>query len=146
MIFKFNDDYQFKKVFPAKNNQIPILRDFIYNSIKVRNLSELDTEDILLCCDEAGTNIVMHSYRDTTIKNPNFECGIKFKDDYIEILLKDQGKKFDRTSVPKPSIEANLKGERRGGFGVFIIEKLMDSVEYKYNNGFNELIIRKKIN
>ena len=145
MIFKFNDDYQFKKVFPSKNNQIPILRDFIYNSIKVRNLSELDTEDILLCCDEAGTNIVMHSYRDTTLKNPSFECGIKFQEDYIEILLRDQGKKFDRNAVPKPSIEANLKGERRGGFGVFIIEKLMDNVEYRYTNGFNELIMRKKI-
>ena len=34
MILKFNDDYQFKKVFPAKNSQIPILRDFIYNTIK----------------------------------------------------------------------------------------------------------------
>lgn len=145
MIFKFNNDYQFRKTFPAKNSQIPILRDFIYNTIKVRNLSEIECEDILLCCDEAGTNIVMHSYKDTTLKNPTFECAIRFEGDFVEILLRDQGKKFEREKVPKPSIEANLKGERRGGFGVFIIEKLMDSVQYVYNNGFNEMVLRKKI-
>ncbi len=145
MILKFNDDYQFKKVFPAKNSQIPILRDFIYNTIKVREVDEIACEDILLCCDEAGTNIVMHSYKDTTLKNPTFECSIKFTDDTLEILLRDQGKQFLRENVPKPSLEANLRGERRGGFGVFIMEKMMDQVEYKYVNGFNETTMRKKI-
>jgi len=145
MILKFNDDFQFKKVFPAKNNQIPILRDFIYNTIKVRDVDEIACEDILLCCDEAGTNIVMHSYKGTTLKNPTFECSIKFTDDTLEILLRDQGRQFLRENVPKPSLEANLRGERRGGFGVFIMEKLMDQVEYKYVNGFNETILRKKI-
>lgn len=145
MIFKFNNDYQFRKIFPAKNNQIPILRDFVYNAIKVRNISELECEDILLCCDEAGTNIVMHSYKNTTIKNPNFECAIRFEGNFVEILLRDKGMKFEREKVPKPSIEANLKGERRGGFGVFIIEKLMDSVQYNFVDGYNELVLRKKI-
>jgi sigma-B regulation protein RsbU (phosphoserine phosphatase) len=145
MILKFNDDYQFKKVFPAKNSQIPILRDFIYNTIKVREVDEIACEDILLCCDEAGTNIVMHSYKDTILKNPTFECSIKFTDDTLEILLRDQGKQFLRENVPKPSLEANLRGERRGGFGVFIMEKMMDQVEYRYVNGFNETTMRKKI-
>jgi sigma-B regulation protein RsbU (phosphoserine phosphatase) len=145
MILKFNDDYQFKKSFPAKNNQIPVLREFVYNTIKVRNLNEVVYEDILLCCDEAGTNIVMHSYKETTLKNPSFECSIKFTDKTIEILFKDQGKMFQRENVPKPSLQANLRGERRGGFGVFIMEKLMDSVEYKYQDGFNMLIMSKTI-
>ncbi len=146
MILKFNDDYQFRKSFPAKNIQIPVLREFVYNTIKVRNLNEVVYEDILLCCDEAGTNIVMHSYKDTTLKNPTFECSIKFTDKTIEILFKDQGKMFQRENVPKPSLQANLRGERRGGFGVFIMEKLMDSVEYKYQDGFNMLIMTKTIN
>ncbi len=146
MILKFNDDYQFNKSFPAKTNQIPILREFVYNTIKVRNLNEVIYEDILLCCDEAGTNIIMHSYKETTLKNPTFDCSIKFTDKSIEILFKDQGKVFQRENVPKPSLQANLRGERRGGFGVFIMEKLMDSVEYKYQDGYNLLIMKKTIN
>jgi sigma-B regulation protein RsbU (phosphoserine phosphatase) len=146
MILKFNDDYQFKKSFPAKNNQIPILREFVYNTIKVRNLNEVVYEDILLCCDEAGTNIIMHSYKETTLKNPTFDCSIKFTDKSIEILFKDQGRVFQRENVPKPSLQANLRGERRGGFGVFIMEKLMDSVEYIYQDGYNLIIMKKTIN
>jgi phosphoserine phosphatase RsbU/P len=145
LILKFNDDYQFRKTFLAQNSQIPKLRDFINETIEVRKLSARDKEDILLCCDEAATNIIMHSYKETNIKNPNFECSIRFTEDAIQISLRDKGKKFEREKVPAPSIEANMKGERKGGFGVFLVEKLMDSVEYLQDGDYNEVILKKKI-
>jgi phosphoserine phosphatase RsbU/P len=145
LIIKFNDDFQFRKKFQSNNSNIPKLREFVFGAIEVRNLKETDYEDILLCCDEAATNIVMHSYKDTELKNPMFECLIKFTEDSIQILLKDQGKKFEREKVPKPSLEANLRGERKGGFGVYLIEKLMNKVEYRYINGVNEIFMEKKI-
>ncbi|MCB1179596.1 MAG: SpoIIE family protein phosphatase, partial [Leptospiraceae bacterium] len=145
LILKFNDEYQFQKTFPANRMQIPKLRDFLFDAIKVRNLSEKEFDDILLCCDEAATNIVMHSYKDTTLKNPTFECGVKFTENSIHILLRDKGLKFERESVPPPSLEANLKGERKGGFGVYLIEKLMDKVEYRVNGEYNEMLLIKNI-
>lgn len=145
LILNFNDDYQFRKVFPADRMQIPKLRDFIFEAIKVRNLTEKEYDDILLCCDEASTNIVMHSYKDTPLKNPTFECAIKFTEDSIQILLRDKGKKFVRDNVPPPSLEANLRGERKGGFGVYLIEMLMDQVEYRVDGDYNETLLIKKI-
>ncbi|MBP9888458.1 MAG: SpoIIE family protein phosphatase, partial [Leptospiraceae bacterium] len=125
LILKFNDDFQFRKTFPATNSAIPKFRDFLFDTIKIRNLQEFLCDDILLCCDEAATNVVMHSYKDTKLPNPTFDCAIKFTEDSIIIMIQDRGMFFDRSRVPAPSLEANLKGERRGGFGVFLVEKLM---------------------
>ena len=145
LILKFNDDYQFRKTFPANNASIPKFRDFLFETIKIRNLAEFLCDDILLCCDEAATNVVMHSYKDTKLPNPTFDCAVKFTDDSIIIMIQDKGKFFDRSAVPAPSLEANLKGERRGGFGVFLVEKLMDKVSYIHENGINTVIIEKRI-
>ncbi len=145
MIIKFNDDYQYQKTFPANKAQIPIMREYIQSILKELSLNETVLEDILLCCDEAATNIILHAYKDTRIKNPSFEISIKIQQEIIEFRFKDTGNSFKRENVPPPSIEANMKGEKKGGFGIYLIEKLMDSVEYQKNNEFNELIIRKKV-
>lgn len=144
LILKFNDDYQFRKTFPAVNASIPKFRDFVFETIKIRNLNEFFCDDILLCCDEAATNVVMHSYKDTKLPNPTFDCGIKFTEEKIIIRIQDKGIPFERSKVPAPSLEANLKGERRGGFGVYLVEKLMDHVTYIHENGINTVIMEKK--
>ncbi|EQA37683.1 SpoIIE-like protein phosphatase domain protein [Leptospira inadai serovar Lyme str. 10] len=143
LVLKFNDDYQFYRTFDANTAQIPVFREFIYDTIKVRNLDEAFRDDILLACDEAGTNIVMHGYKDTFLRNPKFDCKIRFTEDSITIVLTDSGTGFDRTRVKDPSIEENLSGKRKGGFGVYLIEKLMDSVDYRIEEGRNILTLRK---
>lgn len=145
LILKFNDDFQFRKSFPATNMAIPILREFVFETIKVRNLDQILCDDILLCCDEAATNVVMHSYKEIKAPNPTFECAIKFEQEKIIIMLKDKGREFNRSVVPQPSLEANLKGERKGGFGVFLMEKLMDKVTYVREGDYNIVTLEKKI-
>jgi sigma-B regulation protein RsbU (phosphoserine phosphatase) len=144
MILKFNDDYQFQKIFPAQKNQIPIMRDYILDILKKLDLSPIVLEDILLCCDEAATNILLHAYKETTLRNPSFELGIKIQNREIRIRLRDQGKPFEREKVPPPSIQANMLGKKKGGFGVYLIENLMNSVEYQQVEGYNEIIMIKK--
>jgi len=146
MLLKFNDDYQFVRKFPATTGEIPKFREFVYDAIKVKSLGVNLKDDILLACDEAATNIVLHAYEDMSVKNPTFECKIKFSDEYVKVLLSNSGKPFERELVKSPSVEANMLGERRGGFGVFLIEKLMDKVTYYTENGLNYILIEKKIN
>ncbi|MGJ4747335.1 SpoIIE family protein phosphatase [Leptospira sp. SA-E8] len=143
LLLKYNNDFQFFRTFDANTGQIPIFREFIYDAIKVRNLPDFLRDDILLAGDEAATNIVMHGYKDTLLRNPKFDCKIRFTEDSITIVLTDSGKGFDRTNVKDPSIEENLSGKRKGGFGVYLIETLMDVVDYKMEEGRNILTLQK---
>jgi len=47
--------------------------------------------------------------------------------------------------VPLPSLDENLRGERRGGFGVFLMEKLMDKVSYEFKDNKNHTYLEKRI-
>jgi phosphoserine phosphatase RsbU/P len=145
MILKFDDDYQFQKEFPANTSQIPKLRDFVADSLVGRHIPEMIMEDILLACDEAATNIVMHGYKNTQVNKPVFSCSLMLMDDKLMIRFMDEGLEFHRNTVKPPSVEANLKGERKGGFGVFLVEKLMDSVSYERQENTNILLLEKNI-
>lgn len=145
MILKFNEDYQFQRSFPALTSQIPKLRSFVSESLSDRNIDEQYLEDILLSCDEVATNIVMHGYKDVAIAKPNFECSVWMDENLVRVRFVDSGCEFARDRVKPPSVDANLRGERKGGFGVFLVEKLMDSVEYTREKGQNTYILEKKI-
>lgn len=47
----------------------------------------------------------------------------------LQIELKDSGVGFDPGAVAKPTIEEKLKAERKRGWGLQIIQGLMDDVE-----------------
>lgn len=145
MILKFKDDFQFNRVFPATTSQIPKLRDFVNDCLRERNIADLILEDILLSCDEAATNIVIHGYKDLMLDNPSISCAISLDGSKITVRLQDNGKEFIRKEVKPPSVEANLTGERRGGFGVFLMERLMDKVEYKREENTNVWLLEKKL-
>lgn len=50
-------------------------------------------------------------------------------DDNIEIKLRDFGKGFDPTVVEKPDIRKKLKSSYKRGWGLMLMEKLMDGAE-----------------
>lgn len=61
----------------------------------------------------------------------------------ITIVFKDSGKPFDPTLRIRPDVSRPLSERQRGGLGIFIVKKLMDSVSYHYENDKNVLMIQK---
>jgi sigma-B regulation protein RsbU (phosphoserine phosphatase) len=117
----------------------------VNDCLRERNIADLILEDILLSCDEAATNIVIHGYKDLMLDNPSISCAISLDGSKITVRLQDNGKEFIRKEVKPPSVEANLTGERRGGFGVFLMERLMDKVVYKREENTNVWLLEKKL-
>jgi sigma-B regulation protein RsbU (phosphoserine phosphatase) len=147
MVLKFPEIMTefYSETFPAISASIPKFRDFISEKLKDRIHREFAFDDILVSLDEAATNIVMHGYAETKILNPTFECEILIDNDRVFFTLIDEAKQFLRESVPSPSLDANLRGERRGGFGVFLMEKLMDKVSYEFKENKNHTYLEKRI-
>jgi len=81
-------------------------------------------EEILLAADEALTNVIRHAYQGGPGKMTVF---VKALEDHIEIVVEDQGKKFDPTQVPPPE----LPRHKPGGLGVHFIRTIMDEMVYE---------------
>ena len=81
-------------------------------------------EEVLLAVDEALTNIIRHAYQGTSGK---ITVNVDISSDKIEIVLEDQGKKFDPTQVLSPE----LPRQNPGGLGVHFIRTIMDQMIYE---------------
>jgi serine/threonine-protein kinase RsbW len=71
---------------------------------------------------------------------------LKYDSKKFNILIKDYGKNFDPTSVPKPDLKKYYQEHKVGGLGIYLMKTLMDDVQYKTVPGkYNQVLLSKKI-
>ena len=63
----------------------------------------------------------------------------------LTIVLKDAGVPFNPLEKEDPDITLSVEDRKIGGLGIFLCKKLMDNIEYKYEDGCNVLIMSKKV-
>ncbi|MGH8598507.1 MAG: ATP-binding protein [Gammaproteobacteria bacterium] len=83
-------------------------------------------DQIRLAVIEACTNAFEHSESPDRRVYMNFLCD----EDKLLIMVRDFGKGFDPMGVKEPHIREKLKAIRRRGWGLMLIRKLMDEVEF----------------
>jgi anti-sigma regulatory factor (Ser/Thr protein kinase) len=73
-------------------------------------------------------------------------CINAFEHDSLVIKVIDQGIGFDKTKVEIPKIENKIgKDERKRGWGLQLIQELMDSVEFESTNEGTTVTMKKNI-
>ncbi|RME89216.1 MAG: ATP-binding protein [Candidatus Hydrogenedentota bacterium] len=139
--------HSFEKIYDATHQNVPVIMKDLENKMKEWQIPEITREDLILAADEAITNIVMHAYANVSDREQEkkVEVILLYKENLLELILKDKGKSFNMSRVPAPNIEQNLKGKRRGGFGVFLMKTLMDKVRYRCHLGMNYTILVKRV-
>lgn len=119
------------------------VRDFVAGHAQKIGLSEKVIDEIRLAVDEAYTNIIKHAYKNTPQKPVLIEVGIDSSKLWISI--KDEGVGFKPEEYRAPDILKRIKNKQRGGMGVYLIQKLMDQVQYNQNGGVNEIRMVKNL-
>lgn len=137
----------FKKSFDAVKESVPEILKFFSGNIGDYIPSREQLADCLLAVDEAATNIVMHAYgpSESGGEQPVLGLSVTVGDEEVVVEFTDQGAAFDPGKAPPPDIHKNLAGKRRGGFGLFLIKKLIDDYKYTRKNGTNYLTLWIKL-
>jgi anti-sigma regulatory factor (Ser/Thr protein kinase) len=60
----------------------------------------------------------------------------------VSMVVKDQGRGFDPTAIPDPSIEGNLEAEH--GRGILLMRGLMDEVSFEFGYWGTEVHLHKR--
>jgi len=112
------------------------------NVAKLMGFSEARTEDLKTALSEAIINAIEHGNK---LQESLAVVVIMTLDaSSLEIKVVDKGKGVTRT-VSRPDIEAKIKGdEPTRGLGLFLIEQLVDEVEYvseSLEGSFTRLVI-----
>jgi sigma-B regulation protein RsbU (phosphoserine phosphatase) len=73
----------------------------------------------------------------------NMWLGIRIADNSISMRFENDGDPFDPNDAPEPDIVAELEDRNIGGLGIFMVKKMMDSLEYEYKDGRNIITVSK---
>lgn len=126
----------------ASTRNLSVVREFVTEHAKAEGFSDTVVSDVCLAVDEAYTNIIKHAYKFDSSKN--VEVDLEFDPEKVCVCLTDTGDSFDEANYTLPDIPKLIKNKKRGGMGVFLMQKLMDHVDYKSRNNENEIKMYKK--
>ena len=122
-----------KKLNPTVELTIPVLPDMELLATqtsaavaKHMNLDEEKTAEINMALSEACINAFEHSG-----SNSDIEIHFKISDDHLIIQVTDSGKGFDKSKVDIPNIEEKISSDHKRGWGLKLIEELMDTVLFE---------------
>ncbi|HLQ71719.1 MAG TPA: anti-sigma B factor RsbW, partial [Bacillota bacterium] len=102
-----------------------------------------DIEDLKVAISEAITNAVTHAYYKD---EGEVTVGFGVYENRLEVMVSDRGGSFDLDAI-KGSIgpyeqSDSIETLREGGFGLFLIDALMDKVEI--NNDYGVIVLMTK--
>ncbi|WP_457551929.1 ATP-binding protein [Desulfobacula sp.] len=94
----------------------------------------------MLAVDEACSNIIKHSYKKDYDRK--IDLSVKLETNLLTISIIDHGISFDKNSIK----ERNIDKIKPGGLGLYIINQVMDKVEYsRTEEGFNKITMIKEL-
>ena len=99
---------------------------------------------IELSVEEAVENVVQYAYEGGI---GWLEAGTSLDDQslVLTIELRDAGVPFNPLEKADPDITLAATERPVGGLGIYLCKKMMDSISYRYEDGNNVLVMKKRV-
>jgi len=124
--------------FPADVTRVSQMVFAIMQVVGAMECSHGHEDDIELALQEALANAVRHGAQGDTSKTVDVKVACEAEHGML-IVVSDPGNGFDPQQIPDPMMGENLYSDH--GRGIFLINRLMDQVEFR--RGGTEICMRK---
>lgn len=130
---------------PCQRERLKEIRDFIAETLDSIGFSETEAHKVVLAVDEVCANLIIHSNN----CNPSESLEIYIKDEkkgevIFEII--DHGIGFNYKNYKEPNLEEIIQKRGKGGLGIMLVKKIMDSIEFSQEKDKNVCRLIKKFN
>jgi serine/threonine-protein kinase RsbW len=133
-------DLKLKMEIPADVERVNEVVEGIMKMVSAMECAHGHEQDIELALQEALANAILHGAHNDPGKT--VECRVACEQEHgMLIIVSDPGEGFDPARVPNPLRAENLYSNH--GRGIFLINRLMDEVEFK--RGGAEIHMRKNL-
>jgi len=121
---------------------LPEIEDFIQALLKEQNMDDEQINAVVLSVAEAASNAILHGNKND--KNKKVFILMEVDDEKVIIRIKDEGKGFDPSKVPDPTIPENILKD--SGRGIHIMNNFLDKLTYKFTDSGTEAILELNLN
>ena len=122
-------DVNDRLVIDSRTEEIARARDWLTKQAIQAKFSRETIGDLKLALTEAISNVVCHSYDN----EPGHQIILSLivDDEVLTLASRDFGRPFDVSRYQPP----DLNELHEGGYGIFLIQSLMDQVDYDTSSG-----------
>lgn len=125
-------------------SELARLSAWVEQFVAAASLPEGMAFQINLCLDELITNTVLYGYTDQHAHTISVELDLAGTQ--LAVRLIDDGRAFNPfADAPEPDLESELEDRPIGGLGVFLVQELMDAVDYHREGSHNRIDLTKNI-
>jgi len=128
---------------PARVEYVDLIRLMLYGIASKMKFSFEEIEDMKVAVSEAVNNAVLHAYGggDGVI-----EVAFEVSGEELTIHVQDHGVSFEpvETVEPAPLQGKSIDEIQSGGLGLFLMQALMDRVEWKQAGGTSVTLVKKR--
>jgi anti-sigma regulatory factor (Ser/Thr protein kinase) len=113
---------------PSRTEFLALVRDVTRRMAEISGFDDALAERLALAVDEAATNVIEHAYAGAADR----VVELRFWDDGAELRidLVDDGASVDPRDVPPLDLARYASERRKGGLGMHLMGKIMDSVTF----------------
>ncbi len=119
---------------PTKASAARVL-GFLEGELERLELPSRTVNRLMVAMDEIYSNIVRYS----GAKRAHVRCAEE--KGVLTLTIRDDGTPYNPLEAKEPDVTACAEGREIGGLGIFMVRKMMDSVDYKYEDGHNILTL-----
>ena len=99
--------------------------------------------EVNLAVDELVTNTISYGYDDDG--EHRIDLVLRLEGGALVIEIADDGRAFDPLQAPAPDLGASLDERAKGGLGIYLVRKTMDTVAYRRQDGRNVVTLTKRV-
>ena len=127
---------------PSETSFLALVRELAKKMAELGGFDEGTAGKLALAVDEAASNVIEHAYGGASDR----EFEVRFEDRGVEFRVEviDTGVMVDPRSFPSVDLERYRAERRKGGLGVHLMEKIMDSVTYRRTSRRNVCSLVKR--
>ena len=114
---------------PSQTSFLVLIRDVTKKLAEGAGFDEGTAGKLALAVDEASANVIEHAYHGAP--NKTFEVRFDDRGEEFRVDVIDTGDMVDPRSLPRVDLERYASERRKGGLGVHLMEKIMDSVTFR---------------
>jgi serine/threonine-protein kinase RsbW len=96
-----------------------------------------------LVAEELLSNIIL--YGCPAGGSHTITINVQAKVDEVWVLVRDDGIPFNLLEQPVPNRPASLDEVAVGGLGIHLVRSTMDEIIYRYEDGWNTLLLKKRL-
>jgi anti-sigma regulatory factor (Ser/Thr protein kinase) len=127
---------------PSRTEFLATVRDVTRRMAEISGFDAAQSEQLALAVDEASTNVIEHAYAGASDRV--IELRYSDRGDQLRIDVVDDGLSVDPRAVPQVDLARYASERRKGGLGMHLMGRIMDSVSFRRTTERNVCCMLKR--